>query len=87
MIGFGRYHYQYESGRECDMFATGFVLRQSGPTIYIMPGYHDYSTILTKLGNPCLYLKNLDKIDMMVLQRLIKAGLKDSRKKYVVQEL
>lgn len=91
MIGFGSYHYKYDSGREGDMFATGFAIRKSGPTIYIMPGYEDYADMLKnigphKLGKSCLYVKNLEKIDLKVLQKLIKAGLKDLQKKYPVHK-
>ncbi|MCA9365881.1 DUF1801 domain-containing protein, partial [Candidatus Kaiserbacteria bacterium] len=75
MIGFGSYHYNYDSGREGDFFATGFAMRKSGPTIYIMPGYVNYSNLLKdlgphKLGKSCLYLKNLEGIDLTVLKKL-----------------
>lgn len=87
MIGFGTYHYKYPTGREGDFFATGFAMRKSGPTIYIMPGYEDYSDILKKLGphklgKSCLYLKLLDDVDTRVLKKLIKTGLKDLKKLY-----
>lgn len=89
MVGFGSYHYKYDSGREGDFFATGFSIRKSGPTVYIMPGYSDYSDFLKKLGphklgKSCLYFKNLDSTDLKVLQKLIKTGLKDLNKKYPV---
>ncbi len=89
MVGFGSYHYTYDSGREGDSFATGFAMRKSGPTIYIMPGYEDYSDILEnlgphKLGKACLYLKHLDDVKVSVLQRLIRAGLRDLKKRYPV---
>ncbi len=89
MIGFGTYHYKYPTGREGEMFATGFALRKSGPTIYIMPGYNDYSEILQKLGphklgKACLYIKRVRDIDLKVLQQLIKVGLKDLAKQYPV---
>ncbi|MEX0909835.1 MAG: DUF1801 domain-containing protein [Candidatus Paceibacterota bacterium] len=92
MIGFGSYRYKYESGREGDMFATGFAMRKGGPTIYIMPGYEDYSSILKNLGphtlgKSCLYIKRIEDIDLKTLQKLIKAGLKDLSKSYPVQKL
>jgi len=91
MIGFGSYHYVYDSGREGDFFATGFAIRKSGPTIYIMPGYSDYNSLLKdigphKLGESCLYVKSLEDINLKTLQKLIKAGLKDLRKLYPVRE-
>ena len=54
-----------------------------------MPGYSDYGALLKdlgshKLGKSCLYLKHLNDIDVQVLQKLIKAGLKDLAKKYPV---
>lgn len=91
IVGFGSYHYKYESGREGDFLATGFAIRKSGPTIYIMPGYQNYAEILQdigphKLGKSCLYLKNLEKVHLKVLAKLIKAGLRDLRKMYPVQK-
>lgn len=91
IIGFGSYHYKYDSGREGDFLATGFAMRKSGPTIYIMPGYQDYSALLKdlgphKLGKSCLYLKNLDDINATVLKKLIKTGLTDLNKKYSVKK-
>ena len=89
IIGFGSYHYTYDSGREGDSPATGFSARKIGLTIYLMPGYQDYSDILKnlgphKLGKSCLYLKSLEDIDRNVLKKLIKAGLRDLKKLYPV---
>lgn len=81
MVGFGRYHYRYESGREGDSFRTGFAPRKADLTIYIMPGYGDFGPILERLGKhrlgkSCLYLKALSDVDLAVLEELIRAGLK-----------
>lgn len=89
IVGFGRYHYTYESGREGDCAATGFSMRKSGPTLYIMPGYKDYSDILKnlgphKLGKSCLYLKSLEDIHIPTLKKLIRAGLADLKKIFPV---
>lgn len=90
MIGYGRYHYVYESGREGDSLATGFSPRKSALVLYIMPGYADYSAILQdlgkhRLGKSCLYLNSLKGIDMDVLARLIRTGLDDLDRKWPVQ--
>ena len=90
IIGFGEYHYQYESGREGDFLATGFSPRKANLTLYIMPGYEDYGTILErlgkhKLGKSCLYINKLEDIDMDVLAELVKTGLADLEKKYPVK--
>jgi hypothetical protein len=84
IIGYGQYHYRYESGREGDFLATGFAPRKANMVVYIMPGYQDYSEILSrlgphKLGKSCLYLGALSKIDLVVLAELIQAGLTDLR--------
>ena len=82
IIGYGRYHYIYESGREGDSLATGFSPRKAKLTFYIMPGYQDYGEILSrlgkhKLGKSCLYVNKLEDIDMDVLAELIRTGLAD----------
>jgi len=90
MIGYGSYHYVYESGREGDMLATGFSPRKAQHSIYILPGYADYGPILERLGKhskgkSCLYVKKLADIDLQVLAELIETGLKDLSAKWPVK--
>ena len=90
IVGFGRYHYTYESGREGDSPATGFSPRKANMVVYIMPGYTDFSHILKdlgkhRLGKSCLYLGALKNIDLEVLRRLIRAGLDDLENIWPVQ--
>ncbi len=90
IIGFGEYHYKYESGREGDFMATGFSPRKAKLSIYILPGYADYGDILARLGKhstgkSCLYVNKLDDIDLDVLAELIRAGVADLAKKYPVK--
>jgi uncharacterized protein DUF1801 len=89
MIGFGEYHYKYDSGREGDFMATGFSPRKAKLSIYILPGYADYGPVLNRLGKhspgkSCLYLNKLDDIDLDVLAELITAGIADLSRKYPV---
>lgn len=89
MVGYGQYHYVYDSGREGDFLATGFSPRKANLSIYIMPGYQDYSAILDrlgkhKLGKSCLYVTRLAQIDTDVLRELIAAGLSDLAKLHQV---
>jgi hypothetical protein len=52
MIGFGSYHYKYDSGREGDALALGFSPRAKEFSIYLMPGYHnDLQPLFDKLGS------------------------------------
>lgn len=89
IVGFGEYTYPRSNGDEGQFMATGFSIRKSGPTLYIMPGYTEYPDLMAKLGphktgKSCLYLKNMDKVDLKIITKLIKAGLKDLRKTHVV---
>jgi hypothetical protein len=90
IVGYGRHHYVYASGREGDFLATGFSPRKANLSIYIMPGYHDHADILARLGKhkhgkACLYINKLADIDMSVLKELIRAGLDDLRRLYPVE--
>ncbi len=81
-IGYGEYHYKYDSGREGDFFATGFNMRARDISLHILPGYTDFPDIAARLGKhtrgrSCWYIKRLDAIDETALRDLIKAGLAD----------
>ena len=87
MVGFGRYHYQYASGREGDWFVTGFSPRKRDLTVYIMPGFDRYATLMKRLGNhktgkSCLYIRKPDDIDWKVLEELIANSVRDMAEMY-----
>ena len=87
MIGFGRYHYKYDSGREGDSMITGFAPRKAAMTLYIMPGYRDMSETLARLGphrigKSCLYLNRLESVDMDVLAEIVTDGVAYMRQNY-----
>jgi hypothetical protein len=76
VIGFGQYHYKYASGRQGDAVAAGFAPRKAATTIYLMDGIGRYEQQLEQLGPHttgvgCLYIKDLDKIDLAVLEGII----------------
>ena len=76
IIGFGSYHYKYESGREGDMPQIGFSPRKQNLTLYIGVGENSDNPLLKKLGKystskVCLYIKKLADLDRNVLQELI----------------
>ena len=82
IIGYGSYHYVYDSGRDGDAIATGFSPRKANQVIYVMPGYADFGHILDrlgkwKMGKSCLYINKLADVDLDVLEELIRAGLAD----------
>lgn len=87
LVGFGRYHYRYASGREGDFFLTGFSPRKTAFTVYVMPGFEIFAEQLERLGphktgRSCLYLKNLDAVDRDVLEEIITDSVAYMRKKY-----
>ena len=76
MVGFGSYHYKYESGREGDTFLTGFSPRKQNLTLYIMAGFDEQDALLSKLGRhktgrSCLYINKLADVDQSVLKEMI----------------
>ena len=90
IIGYGRYDYRYKSGREGSNLATGFSPRKAAHSIYVMPGYTDFSEILSrlgkhKIGKSCLYVNKLADIDLDVLAELITAGLRDLETRWAVE--
>ncbi|MFO6462960.1 DUF1801 domain-containing protein [Jannaschia sp. KMU-145] len=82
LVGYGRYDYTYASGRSGTFLATGFSPRKAALSIYIMPGYAEFGPILDRLGphrmgKSCLYVTRLARIDLDVLEELVRAGLDD----------
>ena len=88
IVGFGTYHYRYQSGREGDFLVTGFSPRKANLTLYIMPGFDEYADahrydpqpLLEELGpystgKSCLYIKDLDAVDHDALRSLIKLSV------------
>ena len=87
IVGFGSYHYKYASGREGEFMITGFSPRAQSLTLYIMPGFRQFESLMKKLGKhktgkSCLYIKRLSDVDENVLQRLIEGSVEHMRKKY-----
>lgn len=87
IIGFGSYHYKYESGTEGYWLITGFSSRSQNISIYILAGFDRYQELLSKLGTyktgkSCLYIKRLSDIDMDILELMIKDSFQYISKKY-----
>ena len=88
IVGFGRYQYKYDSGHSGEYFVTGFSPRKQNLTIYIMPGFNRYKKQLAKvgkhkLGKSCLYVKNLDQVDLAALEEMIADSVRRMREMYV----
>ena len=75
IIGFGSYHYRYDSGREGDMPLIAFSPRKTATVLYGMTGSSDSKALLAKLGKHttgkgCLYIKKLADVDRQVLEAM-----------------
>jgi hypothetical protein len=78
IIGFGSYHYRYESGHGGELCRLGFSPRKAEQVLYVLGD--DQDALLAKLGKhrrgkSCLYVKKLADIDMGVLEALVRAHL------------
>ena len=87
IVGFGEYHYKYDSGREGDALRIGYSSRAKSISIYIMPGYQDFDDELSRLGKhskgkACLYIKRLSDVDTDVLREMLVKGLAIMEEKY-----
>jgi Domain of unknown function (DU1801) len=84
IIGFGTYHYTYESGREGDTVLVGFSPRKPATVLYGVTGAKSAKALLAKLGNHttgkgCLYIKKLADVDQEVLTLLIVEAVAEKR--------
>lgn len=86
IVGFGKYHYKYKSGREGDFMKVGFSPRKQSMTLYIMPGFERYEDLLSQLGKhktgkSCLYVNKLS-VNSDVLEKLIQESFDYMSEKY-----
>lgn len=84
IIGFGSYHYKYESGWEGDMPVLAFSPRKAATVLYGMTGFSEAAELLPKLGKHttgkgCLYIKKLADVDQRVLETLVVKSLAAKR--------
>jgi Domain of unknown function (DU1801) len=87
IVGFGSYHYIYESGREGDWFFTGFSSRKQAISLYMMADFEGRDELMMKLGKhkigkSCLSIKKLDDIHIPTLKTLIRKSIKSLQAKY-----
>ena len=84
IVGFGNYHYKYESGREGDMCLVGFSSRKSEISVYGLNAAPNHEKLLSKLGKHkrgkgCLYIRCLSDIDQGVLESLVAEAMTAGR--------
>ena len=91
IVGYGQYHYRYESGHEGDMCRVGFSPRKAKHSLYLMCGSPkeeaQFAPMLARLGKysrgkGCLYVNKLADIDLAVLEEMVALSWKNSLEKY-----
>jgi hypothetical protein len=87
IIGFGRYHYKYESGHEGDAPLIGFSPRKAAISLYVYTGLKEHESLLEdlgkfKIGKACIYINKLSDIDQQKLVTVMKASIKYLKSKY-----
>jgi Domain of unknown function (DU1801) len=87
IIGFGSYHYRYESGREGNMPVIAFSPRKAATVLYNLTGFSDSEALRAKLGKHttgkgCLYIKKLADVDQQVLEALVVKSVAAMRARY-----
>lgn len=87
IVGFGTYHYKYESGREGDAPLAGFSPRKDAIVLYFASSFSKKEELLKKLGKhkasvACVYIKKLEDIDIAILKKLIINSIKHIKSLY-----
>jgi hypothetical protein len=86
IIGFGSYHYRYQSGHEGDAPLVGFSPRAKAHSLYLNCDLSLYQDVLDRLGKHrmgkgCLYITRLPNVDEAVLEELIRASIAEVKSK------
>ena len=87
IVGFGSYHYRYDSGREGDAARIGFSPRSTSLVLYLVDGYEGKEAQLARLGKhktgvSCLHINKLSDVDEGVLEDMIRDSLTYMDEKY-----
>lgn len=87
IVGFGSYHYRYESGREGDACLVGFSSRKSDISLYLAASSPEQEQLLGqlgkhKMGKACLYIRQLSDVDAKVLERLVVGAVAEVKRLY-----
>jgi len=87
IVGFGNYHYKYESGREGDAGLTGYSSRKGDISVYLPASGINQELLLSKLGRHkmgkcCLYIRKLSDVDVKILEQLITESVAQVKRCY-----
>ena len=87
IVGFGSYHYKYESGREGDAPLTGLAARANSITLYLGSEFEKREELLSKFGKHkvsggCVHIQKIEDIDTSVLTKMVKNSIAQIKKKH-----
>jgi len=87
IVGFGSYHYKYESGHEGDSCLVGFSSRKGDISVYLLAGFPGRDELLArlgrhKMGKACLYVRRLSDVDPKVLEQLVVGSVTEIKRRY-----
>lgn len=87
IVGFGRYHYKYDSGREGDSCLTGFSSRKGDISVYLVASGPDQENLLKrlgkhKMGKACLYIRKLRDVDLKILEQLVSGSVAEVKHRF-----
>jgi hypothetical protein len=87
IVGFGSYHYRYESGREGDTCLVGFSSRKSDISVYGLISAPGHKELIPKLGKHkagkgCLYIRKLSDVDLKVLEKLVADAVAEKKRQH-----
>jgi Domain of unknown function (DU1801) len=91
IVGFGSYHYKYESGREGDSPLVAFSPRASSIALYLSGHFDNRAQLLEKLGKHktdkgCIHIKKLADVDMDTLAEMVRNHIKHIKEVYPVSQ-
>ena len=87
IVGFGSYHYRYESGREGDSCLVGFSSRKGDISVYGLHAAADAGQLLARLGTHkagkgCVYIRTLADVDLKVLAKLVASAAAEKKRRH-----
>ena len=87
IVGFGSYHYKYESGREGDSCLAGFSSRKGDISVYLTADFPGRDELLAKLGKhrmakACLYVRKLSDVDLNILGQLVAGSFAERKRRH-----
>ena len=89
IIGFGSYHYKYESGREDDAPLVSISPRVNAISLYLGTDFEQRSELLSKFGKhktgkSCIYIQKIEDIDTSILAQMVQNSIDFTRNKYPI---